>query len=129
MGDSLIRKAVEVKGEVNTVKLLKAVKGMEPKTRELVFGVDSSTVMKNLETVVNSLPNKMGPSGTPQGMEFADFFSPSFWIKEPAKLAQYGIYKGAGAINKAGGMLKGLEKPGVPQSLLKTGVQQILPGE
>lgn len=107
-----IRKSVELhNGKVDVKRLLSTVKGMEPDTIKMVFGDDAKVLIDNLKTVVGSLPEKIGPSGTPKGLEWGDLFSPAFWLREPSKLAQYGVYKGSGAINKAGGMLRSAEKP------------------
>lgn len=93
-----IRAASEVKGSVNPSRLLKNVSDIEPQTRKLIFGENADGILSNLKTVVNSMPEMVGPSGTPAGIDWFDFLSPASLTKEPVRLAQYGLMK-----MKAGG--------------------------
>jgi len=86
-----IVKSSSVKGEINPNKLVKNLKAMGPEIRELLF--DSPDVNKNLdalEKVLNALPDKIGPSGTPQGEMFMNLLRPAFQAQEGARA---GLYK------------------------------------
>lgn len=72
------------KGEVSIPKLLANAKKMSPEARELVFGKQSDEVIKDIEMVYNSMYQKVGPSGTPEGREFVAFipYGPTRWYEE-----------------------------------------------
>lgn len=72
-------------GEVDPVKLLNNTKALGPEVRSLLFGEKSNQIMKDMQTVVDNIPKKMGPSGTPQGLEFSNLLSPRVQIEGYAK--------------------------------------------
>jgi len=99
-----IRLNSEFKGQIDPAKLVRNLKDMEHDTRVVLFGEEGANNINHMKTVIDSLPNKMGPSGTPQGMEFKHLFSPSGWINEFSRMAQYkNLNKGQGFLNKAVG--------------------------
>lgn len=83
------------KGEVSLPKLLNNAERMTPQARKMLLGPDADGVIKDLKTVYNSMPAKMGPSGTPQGQEFRDFevLSPSAWFNEARRGLQLWILR------------------------------------
>tara|TARA_R110000868_G_scaffold62962_3_gene189958 strand:- start:12109 stop:14202 length:2094 start_codon:yes stop_codon:yes gene_type:complete len=86
-----IIKSSSQNGEIVPSKLVKNLKAMGPEIRQLMF--DSPDINKNidaLETVLNSLPNKIGPSGTPQGEMFMNLARPAFQTQEGLRA---GLYK------------------------------------
>jgi len=104
-----LRKASEVNGEVSPAKLLRNFRNMEPETRVLVAGDGAADILKNLEVVVNSWPLKVGPSGTPQGLEFmnvGNLLNPAFWGREIGRGSQYGLLKSAKGFNAAAETLR-----------------------
>ena len=105
-----MQNASEVKGKVDPVKFLKNVKSIEPETRKLLFGADHENKIKAMQDVINSLPEKVGPSGTPAGLEWGQYMSPSFWLGEIPRGMQYGIYKNAENISKAAQALPEINK-------------------
>lgn len=72
------------KGEISIPKLLNKAKNLSPSVKKMMFGDKSDQVIKDIETVYNSVPQRVGPSGTPEGIEYMGFdpFSPSSWFKE-----------------------------------------------
>lgn len=84
-------------GEVNVTKLISQSKKMTPQSRKLLFGDDGIQILEDLEKVKNSIPPKMGPSGTPQGQEYRDFLdivlSPADWPKEARRGLQLWVLK------------------------------------
>lgn len=106
------------KGQMDPSKLLKNVKSLGPESKNLLFGEDSVKVIKDLETVVNSLPPMIGPSGTPKGIEWANYMSPGQWIDELRRMSQLGglkILSAPANVSKGAETLsKGLLQKGVP---------------
>lgn len=84
----LVEKAT-VKGQLDAGRLLKAVEKMGPETVKKIFGGNADAVLKDVETVLNSLPNKIGPSGTPQGEMFINMLRPMFQVQEGARFGAY----------------------------------------
>lgn len=80
-----------VKGEISIPKLLNNAKNIkDPGVQEMLFGKDGAKTLKDIETVYNSMPARVGPSGTPEGIEYMGFnpFSPSSWYRELASQAK-----------------------------------------
>ena len=90
---SQIRSDAEIKGDLDPGKLLRNIKSMEYDTRVLLFGEENADNLNKMQTIINSLPNKMGPSGTPQGWEFTKIFSLGGLMNEFSRMAQYGSLK------------------------------------
>jgi hypothetical protein len=79
-----------VKGKVNASRLIKNLKAMGPEARELVFNSkDVNENLNALETVINALPDKIGPSGTPQGEMFLNLVKPLFQAQEGGRALTY----------------------------------------
>lgn len=104
-----------VKGEVSVPKLLSNAKKLPAETQELLFGPGSSQTIKDIENVYNAFPQKMGPSGTPQGIEFAELnlVSPKFWFKELRDKANDLVIKNPDLVQR---MSSALQKPSIPLS-------------
>jgi len=70
------------RGEVSPSRLLNNVKKLSPEMREMLFGKDANQKLKDIELVFNNMPDRLGPSGTPEGMAFMGFnvFRPSTWF-------------------------------------------------
>ena len=85
-----------VKDEINPSKFIKATNKLEPEVRKIIFGekfkdITTENAFDALEKLVHSIPEKIGPSGTPQGMQFQELLNPLFQTKEAAR---YLLYKG-----------------------------------
>lgn len=78
------------KGEIVPNRLLKNLKAIGPEARELIF--DSKDVNKSvdaLETILNAIPEKVGPSGTPQGEMLRNIVNIPFQGTEISRAALY----------------------------------------
>lgn len=107
-----IRKSAESDKGVSPRKLLNIVKGIEPDTQKMIFGPKAKDMIDNLEIIVKNSPDMVGPSGTPSGIEWMNFLNPEFYIREPGRLAQYGLLKGFKTINKgAEGLIRAGKSP------------------
>ncbi len=88
-----IREKSSIRGDIDPVKLLTNIKSMEPQTQVLLFGNKSKEMIDNLKTVVNSLPQKVGASDTPRGIDWMNFLNPTTYPGELARLGQLGLIK------------------------------------
>lgn len=63
----MIQKSTNREG-FNFNQFQKAYEKMDPNIRDLVFDAETKSYIDALKTVFESLPNRLGPSGTPQGI-------------------------------------------------------------
>lgn len=85
-----VLEASKYKDNVSPAKFLNQVKGMSSQAVENLFGNGKSEVIDSLKTVVTAMPEKIGPSGTPQGQMFLNFISnPVAEAKEMLRYANY----------------------------------------
>lgn len=86
------------KGEPDPVKLIRNLKGIGKESREILFGKDGERVLRDMETVVNSLPSKVGASDTPRGLEWFSFsnspINPKNWAQEAQGAYNYMLLSG-----------------------------------
>lgn len=80
------------KGEISIPKLINQADRMSPEARSLIFGKESAQKIKDIKTMYNNLPPKIGPSGTPQGEAYLRFnalslVDPRTWFSELGDLA------------------------------------------
>lgn len=110
--------------EVSIPKLLNNADKYSPEMKEILLGKDGINILDNMKKTYGARPEKVGPSGTPEGMsykEFGQFISPKYWIDVLGRKAQGAMYQGAqqsvkgqpltGAarqMDKAAGLLKEL---------------------
>lgn len=59
----------EVSGEVNPRKLAKLIDGIPPETRKLIFDENAELKAKALKVYLDNIPPRLGPSGTPEGLQ------------------------------------------------------------
>lgn len=78
-------------GDLSAAKLRQAKKSWGAEARDLIFGKGSSEHMDDIVKVADSIPDKMGPSGTAQAQQMQNSWNPIFQGKE---LGRYGLYKG-----------------------------------
>lgn len=72
------------------LKLSKEIRKYKPEVINLVLGKERTKNIYNLEKLSRSMPRKIGPSGTPEGMWFSDILKPAMALKDAAA---YGVYK------------------------------------
>lgn len=80
------------KGELSIPKLLTNIKKMSPEAQKLLLGEKPTQTIKDIENVYNSLYQKVGPSGTPEGIEYIAFgvLNPKSWFNQmTAKANEY----------------------------------------
>ncbi len=64
-----------VGGELNAKRLVKIIDKLPPETRNLLFDRDQITKTKALKTFLDNIPERLGASGTPEGIEFFRLFN------------------------------------------------------
>lgn len=67
-------------------KFLNATKSLGKEAKEMFFGAENN--IDELRTMIDAVPDRMGPSGTPQGMAFQSF-NPWEQLKGAANYGQY----------------------------------------
>lgn len=82
------------RGEPDPVKLVRNLRSIGPEARELLFGKDGERILRDIETVVNSMPVKVGSSDTPRGMAWFSLLKPSRWAGEAQSAYNYMLLKG-----------------------------------
>lgn len=96
------------KGEPDPVKLIRNLKSIGKEAREILFGKDGERILQDMETVVNSMPAKVGASDTPRGMAWFSLMKPSRWAQEAQGAYNYMLLSG-----KTAAKSKGREKVGM----------------
>jgi len=85
-------------GEKTSIsKFLKSVEGLDSRTQKLVLGEDAPETIRNLRTLQNAIPEKIGPSGTPQGIEVGSYLGAGHWFNELKRAAQFAKYSSSEA--------------------------------
>lgn len=86
------------KGQTDPVKLIKNIKALSKEARGVLFGDKADQAIKDIETIINSSPEMIGPSGTPKGIAWGNLFSPGHYAKELSDGLQYMLLKRSGKI-------------------------------
>lgn len=86
---SLVKPIDPDNSPVDPVKLISQINKMSPEIRDVLFG-DKAQTVKDMQTVLGSLPAKVGASGTPQGEAVKQTMNP---IEQGMGLLNYGGYK------------------------------------
>lgn len=109
------------KGEVSIPKLISNAKKMSPNVKRMLFGEGAEQTLKDIETVYNSIPTRVGPSGTPEGVVYMAFnpFSPSAWYGELQAQAKTYILNHPEKFAKFKKAPKTLPKPFTPADAAK----------
>ena len=87
---SELAKKSDFNGEASGAKFLQAIKDMQPAVRKMIFGEGGSGKVDALQTIKNAMPERIGPSGTPQGTAFQQTWNP---MQQISGLANYGAYR------------------------------------
>lgn len=78
------------KGNPDPVKLVRNLKQIGKEARELLFGKQGEKMLSDMETVLNSMPNKVGTSDTPRGMSwFTAVLKPGNYSREAESALNY----------------------------------------
>ena len=79
-----------VRGEVyNLREISKVSKKYEPEALEMIFDSAKARKLKNIETLVGATPRKIGPSGTPEGIDYQNMFNPAVIARDAIRWAAY----------------------------------------
>lgn len=79
----------------SATKFIKEINKYTPEIRAELFGpefkgeITHDKAFAAMETLVNSFPSKVGPSGTPQGIGFVNIFHPKEELKDYIRMQQY----------------------------------------
>ncbi len=87
--------ADKVKG--NPRRLVDVMGSMDKEARQILFGEKSEQMLKDMQTVLKSMPDKVGPSGTPGGQEwfrFTKLINPANWGNEAQDAYSYMLLQG-----------------------------------
>lgn len=116
IAQSSMVKGINGAPQINPGAVVKNVEKLDPEVQQLIFGKRLDT-LQDLKTVINSLPAKMGPSGTPQGQLFNQSWNPALQATE---IGRYGLYKASAspAVQGAANMInKGASSKAAPAVL------------
>jgi len=87
---SELRDKAMTKGQLDPSKLIRQVDKLDDEALRDLF-LESVPTAKNMNKVINSFPNKVGPSGTPQGLMYSNFFD--LVQRQVTDFGRYGAYK------------------------------------
>lgn len=74
-------------GEIDPAKLVRESQKLSPEFRNMIFG-EKASKLDDMKTLIDNLPPKMGPSGTPQGELFNQSWNPGLQATEAVRLGQ-----------------------------------------
>lgn len=114
----IYKRSINPQGEVSPLKLVNQIKNMTPESVEMIFGGEKSQMLEAIKTVSQAAPRMMGPSGTPQGLEYLNLLNPLMQMREAGRYATYKAASIPGEVSKA------VESIGMTASL--PGVQSVL---
>lgn len=110
----------EISGAVDPKRLANIIDKMPPESARLIFGDDAVVKANALKTYLDAVPGRLGPSGTPEGIEFLGIFNlmkqstsvgRSAWLSSLKKLSE-----GKDVLTSTGNILtkevRGLNVPG-----------------
>lgn len=76
-----IRQSAMHDGALDYGKALKQVEKLSPEARSMLFAPEEVKTLRSAKTWREAWPAKFGPSGTPQGIQYLDFFkNPAQWL-------------------------------------------------
>lgn len=114
------KKAQAPDGQLDPKKLQRIVDEMmskTPESAEMLFGKENLGKLKDVGTLLKSIPGKIGGSDTPRGLAFQDLFSP----QQVTDVGRYGVLKAKKLMPKTGLMIQGAPKTGA-QGLINKGL-------
>lgn len=74
----------------DVLKLSKELEKYKPEVASMILGPQKIQAITDLEKLYRKMPRKIGPSGTPEGLWYADLLKPAMWLTD---MAVYGVYK------------------------------------
>jgi len=88
----------QTKGEVSVRKFVNNLKKLDKEETAMIFGAEKRETLEALETLIDSMPDKVGPSGTAQALDLFNFFSYTTQARDGLRLLLY--KKGEKGLNK-----------------------------
>jgi len=113
----IAQKSMMPNGSISPRKLQVIVEKMTPEEQEILFGPEVMDKLKNAGVLLRSLPEKVGASDTPRGLQFRDLMSP--W-QNAADIGRYGLLKGKKSMPAVGRGIRGAKLPA--QGLINQGL-------
>lgn len=80
-------------GEIDPAKFVKQADKLSPEIQHVLFG-DKVQTIRDMKTVINGLPDKIGPSGTSQGEMYNQSWNP---LAQGAEAVRFGGYRTLGS--------------------------------
>lgn len=96
------------KGEPDPVKLVRNLKAIGKESRGLLFGKDAERILADMETVLNSMPSKVGASDTPRGMAWFNLMNPAKYAREAQGAYNYMLLSGRTVKNTSSPTMPGI---------------------
>jgi len=94
------------KGEISPAKFVTSLKKVPLEARLLMLGEEGEQKFRDIKTLMDAMPDKIGPSGTPQGLQFLDMLNVAFNVKEGLRYIVYNrgatnaVYHSLGLVEK-----------------------------
>lgn len=100
------------KGDMIDVgKFLRNTKSLSPEAKRVLFGSDDAVKKYDaIRKLFESMPEKMGPSGTPQGLQFQGLLNPAMQTQEYARYRLYQFMQTPEGQQRIRYMLNNLDK-------------------
>lgn len=74
--NDLIQNSTNPVSGFNDARFLKQYQGLDQEMKDLIFDPKIQSHIENLQTLKQAIPDKLGPSGTPEGKMLMDMFNP-----------------------------------------------------
>jgi len=100
--NDLISKSMDKTG-LNTTRFVKNFDKLEPEVQKALFDENQLQLINDLRTIHKETPAMVGPSGTPQGLDYQNLLSSSGYLSDIAKGI---LLKRRGALGPVSGALK-----------------------
>jgi len=85
-------------GDISVKKFINNLKKLGKEETDMIFGADKRESLDALEVLINSMPDKVGPSGTAQALDLFNLFSVTTQTRDGIRWLLY--KKGEKGINK-----------------------------
>lgn len=117
--NDLIQKSMDKNG-INTTRFIKNVDKLEPEVVQSLFNKEQQQLINDLSLIQKEMPQKIGPSGTPEGLDYKGLLNKEGYLSD---IAQSLLLNKVGAIKTTGERLQyPLIKP-LTQGLIYRGLE------
>jgi hypothetical protein len=87
-------------GEFSIAKFVKATEKISPEAQDVLFSGVEQRAIKNIKTLYQASPKMVGPSGTPQGLDFQNLFTIQGLGLNFRDAVRYAAYRGQGFVSE-----------------------------